>query len=298
MTNRVLSPAFDTLARPDWLPRQVWPFESFGVPSGGSRLAVTDTGSGPTLLFVHVGTWSFVWRDLVNRLRSDFRCVFFDAPGNGRTEDRPGGRVSIQRASLAVSDVIAALGLTGITVVMHDLGGPTTLAAIAEIPEQIRGIVAMNTFGWRPDVLPLRFMLALMGNSLVREINVATGFLPRIASTAFGVGRRLDQPSRAAFRAGVGARGRRAFHDYVQDARHGYRLYPAIDRALRGPLVGTPFLSIFGERNDPFGFQPRWKALFPHARQEIIAGGNHFPMCDDPDFCARVIREWHREHVA
>jgi pimeloyl-ACP methyl ester carboxylesterase len=298
MSSRVLIPAFETLTRPDWLPREVWPFESFGVPSGGSRLAVTDIGRGPTLLLVHVGLWSFVWRDLVLRLAPDFRCVFFDAPGNGRTEDRPGARVSIQLASQAISDVITALSLTDLTLVMHDLAGPTALASIAEVPERVRGIVAMNTFGWRPDVLPLRIMLALMGSAVIREIDAATGFLPRIASSAFGIGRRLDDRSRAAFLAGVGPRGRRAFHNYVRDVRYGYRLYPAIDRAIGGPLAGTPFLSIFGEHNDPFGFQPRWKSRFPHARQEIVSGGNHFPMCDDPDFCARVIREWHREHVS
>ncbi len=298
MKSRLDAAAFEILPRPDWLPRDIWPFETIGVPSRDSRLAVTDVGRGPTLLFVHVGMWSFVWCDLVLRLAPDFRCVFFDAPGNGRTEDQPGARVSIQRASQAVSEVIAALSLTDLTIVMHDLGGPSSLFAIADIPERVRGIVAMNAFGWQPDVLPLRFMLAVMGSAAMREIDAATGFLPRIASTAFGVGRRLDDRRRAAFLAGVGLRGRRSFHDYVRDARYGYRLYPVIDRALRGPLAGTPFLSIFGERNDPFGFQPRWKALFPHARQEIIAGGNHFPMCDDPDFCARVIRGWHREHVA
>ena len=54
-------------------------------------------------------------------------------------------------------------------------------------------------------------------------------------------------------------------------------------------------LTVFGERNDPLRFQPKWKALFPHARQVVIPGGNHFPMCDDPDVVADSIRSWHRE---
>jgi len=30
----------------------------------------------------------------------------------------------------------------------------------------------------------------------------------------------------------------------------------------------------------------------------VVAKGNHFPMCDDPDLVARTIRAWHSEKVA
>jgi haloalkane dehalogenase len=300
MTGRSIStrPTFRTLPRPDWLPQNVWPFETLGVPSGESLLAVTEAGRGPTLLFVHVGFWSFVWRDLVTRLAPDFRCVIFDAPGNGRTEEPPGTTVSMESASRAVHDVITGLGLTDLTLVAHDLGGPSALAGISEMPERVRGIVAMNTFGWRPDVRALRFMLAFMGSRWIREIDALTGFLPRIASTSFGVGRHLDERGRAAFLAGAGTLCRRAFHDYIRDTRHCDHLYADVSHTLTTRLTDLPLLTIFGERNDPFGFQRHWKKLFPGARQEVVAGGNHFPMCDAPDLCARVIREWHREHVA
>jgi len=63
-------------------------------------------------------------------------------------------------------------------------------------------------------------------------------------------------------------------------------------------LAQVPMLTIFGERNDPFGFQKRWKELFPDARQAVVAKGNHFPMCDAPDFVAREIREWYQSRLA
>jgi hypothetical protein len=53
-----------TLARPDWLPENVWPFETFGLETDDSIIAVTDVGNGPALLFVHCGLWSFIWRDV------------------------------------------------------------------------------------------------------------------------------------------------------------------------------------------------------------------------------------------
>jgi pimeloyl-ACP methyl ester carboxylesterase len=289
---------FRPIPHPSWLPKSTWPFQSFGIEANGSRLAVTEAGKGPVLLFVHVGTWSFIWRDLITRLASDFRCIFFDAPGNGQTQDVSANAVTMEGAAGAVEAVIEALDLRDLTLVAHDLGGPAALAALAGIPERVRGIVAMNAFGWSPSGAAFRGMLGLMGSRVMREFDVLTELIPRIAATPFGVGRHMDEVSRGAFRAGIGARGLRAFHDYIRDASHCEGLYRRVARALDGPLGQAPLLTIFGERNDPFGFQKHWKELFPEARQVVVAKGNHFPMCDDPDLVARAIQGWYRECVS
>jgi haloalkane dehalogenase len=271
------------------------PFRTFRIEANGSVLSVTEAGEGPVLLLVHVGTWSFIWRDLMARLATDFRCITFDAPGSGQTVDA--GAVSLERASRAVAAVTSALDLRELTLVVHDLGGPAGLAAFAGMPERVRAIVGMNAFAWQPEGAALRFMLALMGSTVMREFDVLTGFLPRIASTSFGVGKHMDKGRRGEFRAGMTPRARRAFHDYLRDARHCAGLYQTVTRALTGSLSHTPVLTIFGERNDPFGFQKRWKEMFPDARQEIVARGNHFPMCDAPDFVAETLRGWHQQCV-
>ena len=299
MTSHNIAPSvlLHPLPQPPWLARTAWPFHTFGIESDGARLAVTEAGNGPTLLFVHVGTWSFIWRDLVLRLASDFHCVFFDAPGNGQTQDDPASAVTLVGAGRAVEAVIAARNLQDFTLVAHDLGGPASVAAVAATPHRVRAIVAMNAFAWRPSGAAFRGMLALMGSRFMREFDAATGLIPRITATSFGVGRHMDESSRAAFRAGMGSRGIRAFHDYLRDARHCDDLYRTTDRALTGSLAHVPLLTIFGERNDPLGFQKRWKELFQQARQVVVSGGNHFPMCDAPDFVAQTIRAWHRECV-
>lgn len=284
-----------TLIRPRWLPENVWPFETYGLDVGGSVLAVSEAGQGPALLLVHAGAWSFIWRDLITRLSADFRCICFDAPGNGQTRDAPGSAISLEGVSAAVAGVITTLGLTDVTVVAHDLGGPAAFAALGRMSWRVRAMVAMNTFAWKPSVPALRFMLTLMGSSFMRELDVLTGFIPRISASGFGVGRHMNLRSRKAFLAGMGTRGRRAFHNYLRDARTCDALYAQAMDALLGPLAAMPLLTIFGEHNDPFGFQPRWKELFPSALQAVVAGGNHFPMCDAPDFVADTIRAWHRD---
>src|ERR1700758_3326856 len=116
-----------TLDRPGWLPSSAWPWQPSALDHAGGRIAVTDTGRGPTLLFVHVGSWSFVWRDVLLRLQNDFRCVAIDAPGCGLSD-----RVStptLAEAGEAVTAVIDALDLRDVTLVAHDLGGPAGFLA-------------------------------------------------------------------------------------------------------------------------------------------------------------------------
>jgi pimeloyl-ACP methyl ester carboxylesterase len=38
--------------------------------------------------------------------------------------------------------------------------------------------------------------------------------------------------------------------------------------------------------------------MFNDARQIVVAKGNHFPMCDDPNLVAASIREWHRDRIS
>ena len=285
------------LRRPAWLSPSQWPFETWAIDVDGSKVAVTDVGQGPVLLFVHTGFWSFIWRDVILRLSSEFRCVCFDAPGTGQSDRLPVDEISLERASRALVAVVRTLDLHDITLVFHDLGGPSGVAGAAKLSERFRGLCAVNTFAWEPSGVPFRFMLGLMGSAMMREFDALTGFLPRVTGSAFGVTRRMDQPSRDTFLAGIGRQGIRSFHSYMRDAAKSRTIYPQLDAVLAGPFRRLPLLTIFGERNDPLGFQRRWKRLFPNARQVVVSKGNHFPMCDDPDLVASSIREWHRERV-
>jgi pimeloyl-ACP methyl ester carboxylesterase len=295
LTRTDRSAALQRLALPVWLPPDLWPFDTFALSVDGARIAVSATGRGPVLLF-YTGIGSFIWRDVMLELSSTFHCVTLDPPGIGLSAPVSSYPISLERSARAVDAVIQALELGGMTLVVHDTGGPPAFAAAARRRDLVNGLVGVNTFGWRPSGAAFRGMLALMGSRAMRRIDLTTGVLPRITSTAFGVGRHLDARSREAYRLGI-ARGVGAFHEYLRDARDS-PIYAELDQAFAGPLGELPLLTIFGERNDPLGFQPQWKTLFPSARQIVIPKGNHFPMCDDPRGVAKAIGEWHREHVA
>jgi pimeloyl-ACP methyl ester carboxylesterase len=140
-------------------------------------------------------------------------------------------------------------------------------------------------------------MLALMGSAPIRESDAYTAWLPAATSSRFGVGRHWTRTDRTAFRAGINREARRTIHRYFADARRADPLYAICEAALRGPLADRPLLTVFGQHNDPLRFQPQWRALFPHARQEVVPSGNHFPMCDAPDAVADWIHAWHTDQV-
>jgi haloalkane dehalogenase len=279
-----------TLDRPSWLPSSAWPWQPYTLSQAQGRIGVTDTGHGPTLLFVHVGSWSYVWRDVLLRLQNDFRCVTIDAPGCG-ISDRLAAP-TLAQAGAAIIAVIDALQLRDVTLVAHDLGGPAGFLAAARRADRIAALAAVNCFAWTPTGPAFRGMLAAMGSATVRELDAVTNVLARVTSSSFGVGRHWSRGDRAVFRAGIDVPARRAWHAYFRDARGAPDLYAEVDAALRGSLADRPLLTIFGQFNDPLRFQRRWKVLFPAARQLKVPRGNHFPMCDDPDLVASALKSF------
>jgi haloalkane dehalogenase len=282
--------------RPAWLDEHAWPFPTEALAQSGATIAYTDTGTGPVLVFVHVGLWSIIWRDVITRLSDRYRCITLDAPGTGLSSEPAAAVPDFTSAAGAVNAVVRTLDLRDLTLVVHDLGATPALEAAAAWPERVRGLVAVNTFAWRPSGVLFRGMLGVMGNPVTRELDGITKFMALASSTRFGVGRNWDRATRSAFRRGMGPRQRRNFHRYMAAARH-YD-YRGVDAALAS-LADRPVLTIFGEHNDPLRFQPRWKDRFPQAVQVVVPKGLHFPMCDAPALVADAIaRQPHTNVVA
>ena len=279
------------IERPDWLSASAWPWPTYALDHDTGRIAVTDIGHGPPLVFVHVGSWSFVWRDVLMRLQNDFRCITVDAPGSGLS-DRSDSVISLAHAADAVTAVVDTLQLRDATLVAHDLGGPAGFLTASRRADRFAALVSVNCFAWRPGGAAFRGMLTLMGSGAARRSDARLGWLPRLTSTSFGVGRHWSRDDLAVFRAGIDPSARLAWHRYFRDARDADDLYSELESGLRGPLADRPLLTIFGQFNDPLRFQRTWRALYPNARQVKVPHGNHFPMCDDPQLVASTVKSF------
>src|SRR5690625_268973 len=89
LTRRVMT----VTERPAWVDDALFPFESRFIDIDGHRVHYVDEGSGPVLLFLHGNpTWSFEYREVIEALRCDFRCIAVDYPGFGLSRAAPGYR--------------------------------------------------------------------------------------------------------------------------------------------------------------------------------------------------------------
>ena len=285
-----------TIDRPDWLGDEVYPFpiRRLDLPSGS--VAYTDVGEGPALLFVHAGMWSFIFRDVIDLLRNDFRTITLDFPGYGVAPE-PDAELDLAAMSVLLGELVDAIGLDEVTLVVHDLGGSVGMGWAAAHPDRVRGLVLANAFAWRPDGKALRGMLRTMSSTPITWFGTATNLIPKMTSTRAGVGRHLDPESRQAFLGPFrDRRRRRRFHRLMRSPLASTDHLLQIEEASATTLADQPVLTIFGERNDPFGFQDRIAATFSNHEGLVIDKGNHFPMMDDPALFAETLRDWwHRE---
>lgn len=286
-----------TIQRPDWLSEAVWPYKVRTAYLDGTPVAYTDEGDGPLLLLVHDGMWSYIWGQVIDRLRKAFRVITLDFPGSGLSpaSERP---VGLEADSHLLESFIERLDLGPLTLVIHDLGGPVGVGVAARRPAWVQGFVFTQTFTWPPHVRSLRIMLLIMSSGLFTAFNVGTNLIPRLTTSTFGIGRHLDRQARAAFLGPFRDSGpRRRFHTLMGAARSERAYLSRLKTALRTTLSDKPVLTVYGERNDPFGFQATFKEIFPDAEEKVVFGGNHFPMADDPDGFARQLTAWHRKNV-
>jgi len=283
-----------TLDRPSWLPQSIFPFQSRFLAIDGGRIHYVDEGSGPALLFVSAGWWSFIFRDVILRLRPHFRCLTLDFPGSGLSPAVPDYDQSVRVNAWILDRFIEALDLQDITMVVHDVGGPIGFLIATMRPERLRALVISNTFGWPLAGYPaVRRKLGLLANPFVRALNTNTNMLARCAATSSGVGRHLSNAERKAFlRPWRSRAARRATQLVLASVGRIDPLMSQLERLLKTTLLDLPVLTLFGRKNDGYGWQERFGRTFLNVTAVGLTDGNRFPFNDDPDWYATAISDW------
>lgn len=160
-----------------WIDPDEYPFESHYVDLSAGTIHYVDEGPEDggrgTLLMLHGNpTWSFLYRHLVRGLSAEYRCIALDYLGFGLSENPPGSDFSYRPAEHAavVAAFVEALDLAGVTLVVQDWGGPIGLSYALDHPENVCGLVVMNTWFWPADDLKQRGFSWLLGGPLGRRL--------------------------------------------------------------------------------------------------------------------------------
>ena len=127
------------------------PFASKYVRVGpGQRMHYYETGDPhgrPVLLLHGVPTWAYLWRDVIPHLdRRGYRIIAVDLIGFGLS-DRPANLTyGLGDHSRYLARFVRSLGLRGLTLVVHDVGGALGLDFAARHRGDVRALALMETF--------------------------------------------------------------------------------------------------------------------------------------------------------
>lgn len=172
----------------------LYPFETdrFELPSG-LKLHFIDEGPvlGQPVVMVHGNpTWSFYYRELVNALKDEHRCLVPDHIGMGLS-DRPDDADYDYTLQSRVNDFGAWLDEVEpdreIDLVVHDWGGAIGLSWAVRNPERVRRVLILNTWAFnipKDKSLPrsLKFARTGLGSFLIHRFNAFSGLAVTMAT--------------------------------------------------------------------------------------------------------------------
>ncbi|MCA8996945.1 MAG: alpha/beta fold hydrolase [Planctomycetaceae bacterium] len=261
-----------------------YPFEPKSILIDEFRYSYVDQGTGPVLLFVHGNpTWSFAWRNLIQELSPDYRCVAVDHLGMGLSEKPRDYGYTISQHIANLRTFVETLDLQEITLIGHDWGGCIGMGAAGKMPDRFRRFVMMNTAAFRSSRIPLRIAacrIPVLGALGVRGLNL---FSRAALSMA------VEDPSHMP---PVVQKGylfpydswehRQAVHRFVQEipmrpSHPTWETLVAVEAGLE-QFRDSPLLLFWGERDWCFttAFLKEWQNRFPHAETETYADAGHY----------------------
>jgi haloalkane dehalogenase len=284
--------------------RPLYPFASHWLEvEPGVRLHYLDEGqgSGATLVMLHGNpTWSFYFRNLVCGLRNTHRVLAPDHVGCGLS-DKPAVYPYVLERHIENVERLLAETLRGapVVLVVHDWGGAIGMGYAVRHPEQVAGLVVLNTAAFLLTECPWRIRVCKLpgfGALAIRGLNAFAGAAIRMAVRHHD---RMTPEVRAGFLAPYSSWADRIANlRFVQDIP----LFPAHptwqtvqDIQDRLPtLKDKPMLICWGDRD--FCFTPRffhrWLEYFPNAEAHRFADAGHYVLEDAHERVLPLVRDF------
>ncbi|HLU45908.1 MAG TPA: alpha/beta hydrolase [Natronosporangium sp.] len=273
----------------------------------------------PTLVFVHgfclnMGVFHFQRKELARR--GDWRAVFYDQPGHGRSGRLTDGEYALPELAGALRRVLDET-TSGEPVVLigHSMGGMTILAFAERYPEwfaqRVAGVVLISTSAGEVigsgAALP---ELIKIGKPLLPLVNGATRVTGTVLDRARQASRQLARVLTQRYGFG-GPNPSRALVCYVEEmnsgtptetvARYLRTLYTHARYPVLESLRATPVLLICGDRDvvTPVAHSEKIKSYLPEAELLVVPDSGHMVLLEHHevvttallDFLERLPRE-------
>ena len=283
----------------------LFPFQShFHVQADGLRLHYLDEGSpdDQPVVMVHGNpTWSFYYRNLVNDLKSDHRCLVPDHIGMGLS-DRPddeGYRYTLQSRVDDMGHWLDAVEPERpVDLIVHDWGGAIGMSWAVRHPERVRRIVLLNTWAFnipKHESLPasLKFARTSVGGFLIQRFNAFSGLAVRMA-TAGKLDKDVAKGLVAPYQGNPAQR--LATLRFVEDIplSENDPAWSVLDEteSRLAALAEKPILIAWGAKDFVFNDKVLaiWKATYPSAEVEYYPDAGHYVLEDAHDRIAPRVK--------
>lgn len=110
-----------------------------------TEISYVDTGAGEPVVFLHGNpTSSYLWRNVIPHVKGLGRCLAPDLVGMGDSGAAPDGSYRFVDHARYLDAWFEALGLTNVTLVVHDWGSALGFYWAYRHPERVRGIAYME----------------------------------------------------------------------------------------------------------------------------------------------------------
>lgn len=111
----------------------------------GKKVFYTDSGKGEAIVFIHGWLESHTaFSNIVKILSKKYRCISIDLPGFG--ESQAIEKVTLNKISKVVEQVLKKVGVTKYYLVGHSLGGAITLIFADKHQENVKKVVLISPF--------------------------------------------------------------------------------------------------------------------------------------------------------
>lgn len=301
----VLSVGFHAVASASG--RQQYPAPGELIDVGGHRLHIVCMGEGsPTVVFeAGLSGWSTDWSLVQPEVAKVTRACAYDRAGYGWSEPGPRPRDSRQVAA-ELHSLLEKAGVEGELILAgHSLGGVYVHYYAKEYPEQVRGVVLVDSVHpeqserMSPELRD-RYEGGLKRLTWLSRVLAPTGLLRLAGQPVSQVTGKMPEEHRAAARAvGFLSRGYRAMDDEMAVFRQSQA-----EAAAGGPLNGFLLAVISSRRVENFppgfkdlGVKDTWDALQAALSQEasmpqvIAEVSGHYIHLDQPELVVETILE-------
>ena len=281
----------------NWLDQDLYPFQSHFLELENGKIHYVDEGQGEVLLFVHgTPTWSFLYRDFIQELSKDYRCIAIDHLGFGLSDQQPDSFAGTPQAHAQnLSALVQELDLHDITLVVHDFGGPIGLGAAIENVDRIERIVLFNSWLWSTkENVVAQEIDQLLNSEVGEDLYLNQNFSPVVLlKQAFSDASRLSTEVHEHYIAPFPDPASRASLLKIGKAFTGSSDWYEQQWERLDLLADKNWLILWGTR-DPFldvSFRDRWAKRLPNATVVSFDSG-HFVQEETTEEVLQAMQKW------